>query len=320
MSSFSSKFLVRTRRKDSMTLFLLLTNQMSLLPQSISSWKDLFSAHLWLSEGVYRRPVKAEAATQGACDARSILTSFLHSASLPPPLPLPGTARQHYPPAGLGFLPSVETKGEAQVTERWRCWDKERACCCKKGTFNASVARKWWTILPNTKPRRGVNLSPWVWAYPFTWWPKTQPKRQTCRRALGLTFGTNQPGIKTPGLKPASALASAYHQMFLHFCVLLLLITLFGLFIFIWQIFFSHLLGFLKLVFALIIRVICWVYILYSCPLQNFNKKQPLLQNPGSNLISFERPHTGRKWNRPSPDCSDLSLPTLTSTHPTVKR
>ena len=37
MSSFSSKFLVRTTRKDSMTLFLLLTNQMSLLPQSISS-------------------------------------------------------------------------------------------------------------------------------------------------------------------------------------------------------------------------------------------------------------------------------------------
>lgn len=95
-----------------------------------------------------------------------------------------------------------------------------------------------------------------------------------------------------PRLKPPSALASAYHQMLLHLCILLLLITLFWLFIFIWQIFFSHLLSFLKFIFALIIRVICWVYILYSCPLQNFNKKQPLLQNPGSNLISFERPHT----------------------------
>ena len=38
-----------------------------------------------------------------------------------PPLPLlPGTAHPHCPPAGLDFLPSVETKGEIQVTEHGR--------------------------------------------------------------------------------------------------------------------------------------------------------------------------------------------------------
>lgn len=63
MSSFSSKFLMRTRRKDFMTLFLSPPNQMSLLPRSISSCKHPLSSRLCLSEGIYRRRVKADAAT-----------------------------------------------------------------------------------------------------------------------------------------------------------------------------------------------------------------------------------------------------------------
>jgi hypothetical protein len=35
---------------------------------------------------------------------------------IPLPLLRPDTAHQHYPPAGLDSLPSVETKGEAHVT------------------------------------------------------------------------------------------------------------------------------------------------------------------------------------------------------------
>lgn len=43
--------------------------------------------------------------------------------------------------------------------------------------------------------------------------------------------------------------------------------TLVLLFIFIWQIFFSRLFSFLKFIFSLVIRVICWVYILHGCPI-----------------------------------------------------
>lgn len=53
----------------------------------------------------------------GQWEAPSSVLSVGHPTFLPPPLPLPGTAHPRYPPAGLDFLPSVETKGEAQVTE-----------------------------------------------------------------------------------------------------------------------------------------------------------------------------------------------------------
>lgn len=54
---------------------------------------------------------------EGQREAPSSVLSVWHPTFLPPPLPLPGTAHPRYPPAGLDFLPSVETKGEAQVTD-----------------------------------------------------------------------------------------------------------------------------------------------------------------------------------------------------------
>lgn len=61
----------------------------------------------------------------------------------PPPLPtssslLPGTAHPRCPPAGLGFLPSVETKGEVQVTEHWRCIFQSSGTKNRQATMNSA--------------------------------------------------------------------------------------------------------------------------------------------------------------------------------------
>lgn len=86
---------------------------MSPLPWSISPQDHPSVPSLQLSEHFYRSPV-AEVCFRWVWGSQP--SRFL------PPLPLlPGTAHPHCPPAGLDFLPSVETKGEAQVTEHWRC-------------------------------------------------------------------------------------------------------------------------------------------------------------------------------------------------------